>query len=253
MSNHRLKFAAAGLLAAGSSPSEAAIIVFDINPDVTLSNQAVWFLPNLTNGVLTTQNSDPYGESPFGNGSFQLSSVGNDLDGATFNFWAQAMDAGGKGTVVGTQLLNGYTYDVYRIRLTALPFGTVISRNNLYMDGGLGVYLYGDINGAVSSFASTTSYVALRRTVGYEQFQYGWLELTGNGSGGVVATRLAFDDTIGGSILAGQTSAVPEASTLGFAGGLFGLVVAAHLRRRKAAQAAAPDSLLKLAAGEFRN
>ena len=54
----------------------------------------------------------------------------------------------------------------------------------------------------------------------------------------------------GQAILAGQTTAVPESSTLGFAGGLFGLVVAAHLRRRKAKQAAAPDSLLKLAGGE---
>lgn len=106
-----------------------------------------------------------------------------------------------------------------------------------------------------SSLPRSIFYLGLKLSQG-GQDHYGWLELSASDAppGGyttVTFHRFAFEDIAGQSIT--TPAAVPEASTLGFAGGLFGLVVAAHLRRRKAAQAAAPDSLLKLAAGEFRN
>lgn len=129
--------------------------------------------------------------------------------------------------------------------------------------GYLGVLAPG---GAVSSSLAFASYdtnygSSLPRSIFYlglkltqdGQDHYGWLELSSvdappGGFTTVTFRRFAFEDIAGQSIT--TPAAVPEASTLGFAGGLFGLVVAAHLRRRKAAQSAAPDSLLKLAGGE---
>ena len=125
----------------------------------------------------------------------------------------------------------------------------------------------GDPIGPALGFLSTVSsytqavptgtiYLALRLSDGAAS-HYGWLEIIStNGSVGqdvFTFTRFAFNDVAGESILAGQTAAVPEASTLGLVGGLFGLVAAAHVRRRKAKQAAASDKCLTLAAGEKLN
>jgi hypothetical protein len=87
---------------------------------------------------------------------------------------------------------------------------------------------------------------------------YGWIEAVATASNdplfnNVTFTRFAFNDIAGQSILAGQTTAIPEASTLGLVGGLFGLVAAAHVRRRKQKKAAASDKFLALAAGEKLN
>jgi hypothetical protein len=97
-------------------------------------------------------------------------------------------------------------------------------------------------------------YLGLRLTSGAD-VHYGWFEFESSPGefGGqyiFTFTRFAFNDVAGQSILAGQTTAVPEASTLGLVGGLFGLVAAAHVRRRKFKQAAASDKFLALAAGE---
>jgi hypothetical protein len=93
---------------------------------------------------------------------------------------------------------------------------------------------------------------------GIPEFNYGWFEINStdnplNGAHVFTFTRFAFNDVAGQSILAGQTTAIPEASTLGLVGGLFGLVAAAHVRRRKLKQAAASDKFLALAAGEKLN
>ncbi|MFN7339555.1 MAG: hypothetical protein ACK5VI_00525 [Opitutia bacterium] len=85
------------------------------------------------------------------------------------------------------------------------------------------------------------------------QSYYGWLEFTRVSSSEFQMNQFAFNDVAGQSILAGQTTAVPEASTLGFAGGLFGLVALAHARRRRQKQAAASEKFLALAAGEKLN
>lgn len=250
MSNHRLKFAAAGLLAAGSSPCEAAIIVFDIDPNITLG-QPFWFEPNLVNGTMNQGGGDTY-QSPFAGPSFGLSISETELDGPTFRFSSQGITAGGANVVIGNQHVDygyygGYNINVRQNRITSLTLGTDMRSAD-------SLYAYEMIKGNIANFSNGNRYIALRLTVSLTEHQYGWLELTGNGSGGLIATRFAFDNQINAAwVYAGVTSAVPEASTLGFAGGLFGLVVAAHLRRRKQKQAAAPDSLLKLAAGDFRN
>lgn len=102
-----------------------------------------------------------------------------------------------------------------------------------------------------------TLYLGLRLTNGTDR-NYGWFEFVSsdgqfNGQEVFTFTRFAFNDAVGQPIFAGQTSAVPEASTLGLVGGFFGLVAAAHVRRRKAKQAAASDKFLALAAGEKLN
>jgi hypothetical protein len=86
---------------------------------------------------------------------------------------------------------------------------------------------------------------------------FGWLEFSYNypegGEPTLTLTRFAFNDVPNESILAGQTAAVPEASTLGLVGGLFGLVALAHARRRQQKKAAASEKFLSLAAGEKLN
>jgi hypothetical protein len=100
-------------------------------------------------------------------------------------------------------------------------------------------------------------YLGLKLTNGTD-IHYGWFEFNSTDGQAFLEhqftfTRFAFNDVAGQSILAGQTTAIPEASTLGLVGGLFGLVAAAHVRRRKFKQAAASDKFLALAAGEKLN
>lgn len=218
MSTPRSLKLAAGALAAGSASTQAGIVVFDF-PDFTY---------------------DSYGNS---GGAFVRDI---NLAAGTFSF---NIGAGGFNLQTSyTQDLGFYGYGVYVSRsgfeIQTLAAGATISSATTF-DYDLGRY----------AVPRGTFYVGLARAVGNGDYNYGWFELSSveiPNSGGlseVTYHRFAFNDVAGQAILAGQTTAVPEASTLGFAGGLFGLVAAAHLRRRKAKQAAAPDSLLKLAAG----
>ena len=227
MSSRRIKIAAAGALAAGSTVSQGSIVVFDINPDVT----------GYTNGAYT---------------GVQVNSI--NLQQGTFD-----------STHFGAFTFTTYYFDILFDSSEYLRQATVDGLQDLaLLSAGS---LVGSGTNFTTQFSSTykgdpgiptgLSYVGMRLTQGGKDY-YGWFEIDADVAGyanmhrKVTFTRFAFNDVAGQAILAGQTVAapVPEASTLGFAGGLFGLVVAAHLRRRKAAQAAAPDSLLKLAAGE---
>lgn len=252
MSKPSLKLAATSLLVAGSSPVTAAVIVFDIDPNVTLGNP-IWFEPNFDTGALN-QSTGIANQTPFANGlpSFGLSLSSNELDGATFLFSGQGISAGGSNVIIGSQynpygFYGNYYVNVSQNRISSLTLGTEIRSAS-------DVYAYGNIKGRVSSFSNGTSYVALIRTVSPTEHQYGWLELTGDGSGGIVATRFAFDTQINAAwVYAGDAGAIPEPSTLGLVGGFFGLVAAAHLRQRKLKQKSASDKFLALAAGEKLN
>jgi len=135
-------------------------------------------------------------------------------------------------------------YDVEDGEIQALLFGQEISSASIFSN-------LTAVN--ILGYFSTDSpnYIGLKMTIGGND-HYGWFEIVGDGEN-LVLTRFAFNNVAGQSILAGQTTAVPEASTLGLVGGLFGLVAAAHVRRRRAKQAAASDKFLALAAGEKLN
>ena len=204
------------LVLASASSASAAIVVFDINPDFQAAH-------NLPNSLLQI------GSLNFSNGSFANSTrliIGNLESTDSFYLYSNS-------------LLSGST-----LLPTGSMIGSEVSFNNLvFFD------LY---------FTETplgTHYIALRDN---DTNLYGWIEAIATASNdslynNVTFTRFAFNDIAGQSILAGQTTAIPEASTLGFVGGLFGLVAAAHLRRRKFKQAAASDKFLALAAGEKLN
>jgi hypothetical protein len=116
-----------------------------------------------------------------------------------------------------------------------------------------GSYFINYLQHDLSAIPDFTFYLGLRLTLpGSGDVHYGWIESSRSGNT-VNVPRFAFNDVAGQSIFYGQTTAVPEASTLGLVGGLFGLVAAAHVRRRRAKQAAASDKFLALAAGEKLN
>lgn len=207
-----------GAAAAGSTAS-GAIVVFDFNPDVRLGIKSVVWVSSLDFGARSFSQTYGYTNTCF--------SLGN------------------------------YGY----LGFYGLPNFTVGRANGVFND--LRLFNADEVIDAGTTFISFsytnysgipvgTFYLGLRDTQD-AQTRYGWLEFTHENSGVYVLNRFAFETTSGQSILAGQTGVVPEASTLGFAGGLFGLVAAAHLRRRKSNQAAASDKFLALAAGERLN
>ena len=223
MTTPRLKLAAAGALAAGSATTHAAIIVFDTNDRV--------------------YNITAYGNTFFfGDINLQTATYGfGSTNSPNFSFFA------------------GSYYNEFQLQGSGLVSGinfTKGSVNNLFISAGAtvasGANFYNTVNSTLGSVSIGTHYMGMRlRQNGQEH--YGWLEFTRTSSSQILINQFAFNGVAGQSILAGQTTAVPEASTLGFAGGLFGLVVAAHLRRRQQKQAAASDKFLSLAAGEKLN
>ena len=206
-----------GVAATTATSASGAIVVFDI-PDTTFD---------------TSQNNSP----------FHISAINLQpatLSGSSFG------GPPGFSIDVGTY----FQFDGYFVSSTGEFFsaGNTID-SNLSFFGNTFPYSSEVPNGVV--------YLGLKLYQNSE-FNYGWFEINStdnplNGAHVFTFTRLAFNDIAGQSILAGQTTAIPEASTLGLVGGLFGLVAAAHVRRRKQKQAAASDKFLALAAGEKLN
>jgi len=202
-----------------SSSASAAIVVFDI-PDTTLdtnqSNSPLHFTAiNLQDATFSNSSSS-------GPPGFELR-VGTYLDfigyfaASTFNEFFSA----------------GNTID-----------------SNLSFFGNTSPYSSDVPNGIVY-----LGVVLVQYNQDIPEFHFGWFEINStdnplNGAHVFTFTRVAFNDIAGQSILAGQTTAIPEASTLGLVGGLFSLAAAAHIRRRKLKQVAASDKFLALAAGE---
>lgn len=218
-----------GAVAVSAAEAGGAIVVFDINPDVTRSDFSYTFggvgvsSVNLSNGTFVQGAA----------GSAQLFSVGTTYGRVGFTYGpAYAVDA------VGAQ--QGFV-------LSMIAAGQSIgSASSFVNDSNLSTYTYFDQGAG-------TRYIGLRLNQSSQTY-YGWFEFSYtplvSGFRDFTFTRFAFNDIAGQSILAGQTAAVPEASTLGLVGGLFGLVAAAHVRRRRQQQAAASDKFLALAAGE---
>ena len=137
--------------------------------------------------------------------------------------------------------------------LSSNPAGTVLALLDLGDSiSGEAPGFGGNVSATLSSIGTGTHYVGLRWSDNSQDY-YGWLQFTLSSYSDIKINQFAFNDVAGQSILAGQTTAVPEASTLGFAGGLFGLVALAHARRRQQKQPAASEKFLSLAAGEKLN
>lgn len=217
-------------VAATASSASGAIVVFDINPDIVVN-------PSYTPAGVQV------GALNFSNGSFV---AGN----SSFTF----------------------ENDYYFLNFTGGPnVRTASNSNNSMNEVRFALFSANDVIGPATAFSTNASeynrpeeipagfhYLALKLTDG-QSIHYGWFEFSAAPVGfegynrTITYSRFAFNDVAGQSILAGQTTAVPEASTLGLVGGLFGLVAAAHVRRRKLKQAAASDKFLALAAGEKLN
>lgn len=217
----------------GASTSEAAIVVFDINPDVqTRSASMLGFYDgsalslnniNLTAGTFT---------SSFSSGSYEA--VYSSILNSQFTFGAFRN---------ANYLPNQFVTGGVRGNLVGPGSGQSFGSSSLWVEFAF----------ATDDLAAGTGYIGLALANGSGGYNYGWIEFT-HSNAGDLWTRFAFETVLNQSILAGDTGTpVPEASTLGFAGGLFGLVAAAHLRRRKLKQAAASDKFLALAAGEKLN
>jgi hypothetical protein len=210
---------------ASASTASGAIVVFDVT-DVTYDNQySGGFVRadgiNLANGTYGTGITAPY------------ITIAMSL--------AYAFSGSGYG--VGLAKVDGD-------RLQLLSGGASISSSLSFTSDYETASRYG------SDLPRDTFYLGMKLTGGADT-HFGWFEFTSADYAGgytqVTFKRFAFNDVAGESILAGQTTAVPEASTLGLVGGLFGLVALAHARRRKAKQAAASEKFLALAAGEKLN
>lgn len=266
------KFITAGALATLASPASAVILVYDIDPAVPMNLGAA-------GNVFSAQQID-LGAGTFLRGSGSLSSTGFLLR----SVWGSSTYISGEYIDGFTNPETGEYYPGYNT--DGYYFNTDI-QHQILVDGGMATavgntvqsgpqtvrrFLQGEAIGASAGW--TTEYKIFNqvsygnqndgswhnpiygsfgyaglRLVSDGQTYYGWLEGATQGDE-FSFTRFAFNNVAGQGLYAGTLSAVPEASTLGFAGGLFGLVAAAHFHARRRRQASASASLLALAAGE---
>ena len=218
MTPSRLKYPILGALAAAApGTSSAAIVVFDTN-DATLSSSSPSIIAFYMGSIDIT------------NGTYSPSNGGFP----------------GIGFVTGPY----YSTQFYQFVSTGeilfqglLPVGFTLSSGS--PDASVGTFGY------LPNIPLGVNYMGMELTLDSQDY-YGWFEFTKTGTD-IILNRFAFENTPGASIIVGSAPAIPEASTLGFAGGLFGLIAAAHLRRRRQKQDAASDRFLALAAGEKLN
>jgi hypothetical protein len=233
------KYIGLGVVSAAASASGAIVVFdtngasFDANADDGYGERIIFSGINLNDGTFTTTKS--FVASSFPTVDNPFFSIRADVEYGDF-------------VVNGSLTLN--FLNTAGANLLLLNPGDVISSTPGFVNSGFNSYSSGN----TSEIPTGTHYIGLRLQISdNSDLRYGWAEFSTSGDDVYTVSRFAFNDVPNESILAGQTTAVPEASTLGFVGGVFGLVALAHARRRKAKQAAASEKFLALAAGEKLN
>ena len=197
-------YLAAGVGAAigSSTNTEAAIVLFDINPDANVPNGGMFRAGNI------------YLNPPF----YML--------GTTSGNWFR-FDPNGAGMTWYGVVQNAQSY--YGVE--PLSFGATIDGSRTW--GGTGsAYVGGGspwVNGA-------STYVGLRMDAGGGDYNYGWVNLTFTVNNGAVVTGFAFEDQVNTAILAGDQggpAAVPEPGTWAAAALLAGGATFLRWRRRR--------------------
>ncbi len=215
--------------------SDAAIVYFDVNPDIAMSNVRRVFTFDLANGTYVVSSTD----SPFdGQARFRFDTVL--VRGNTFGIDGGPID-------VATYGSGG---DLSQLALGA----TINAGTSTWLS-----YSYGGTFYTPSGWNGTnqSGYAGLRIDAGGGNYNYGWVALNWTQSPSpsetLTISAFAFENSYNTAILAGDqgggSAAVPETGQLASSVLLLAGIAGYFAHRRRAAAGAEPSALHKLALG----
>jgi hypothetical protein len=210
--------------------SEDAIVYFDVNPDIALSNAVSVFKFDLSNGTYAVS-SDP---SDFaGQRKFAFSKFGNAF--GLYGAYSYNTTSAGYGVYLMSQLASGATIDAGTTWL-----GEAVGGSGFTPTGWNGI--------------NQSGYAGLRIDAGGGNFNYGWVALNWTESPeNLTISGFAFENSYNTAILAGAQSggsaAVPEPGQVAASLLLLAGIAGYFAHRRRAAAGAEPSALHKLALG----
>jgi MYXO-CTERM domain-containing protein len=210
--------------------SEAAIVYFDVNPDIALSNAARAFKFDLSNGTYAVS-SNP--QDFYGQRQFLFGRIGDAF--GIFGYSSYNSTSAGYGAFLLSQLASGAT----------IGAGTTWLENAYGYSG----YTPNGWNGINQS-----GYAGLRIDAGGGNYNYGWVALNWTESPYILTiSGFAFENSYNTAILAGDqgggSAAVPEPGQVAASLLLLAGIAGYFAHRRRAAAGAEPSALHKLALG----